>query len=100
MLIYDHMRFDLLVASNKYVFQAESWQFPRERLAEAGRNSGVAQASPLYFGGAKWQDPGGGLRLDIAAFGFDPQARPVTVADIQHQTRVLDRAYPVLVDGQ
>ena len=28
MLIYDHMRFDLLIASNKYIFQAESWQFP------------------------------------------------------------------------
>jgi putative ABC transport system permease protein len=100
MLIYDHMRFDLLVASNKYIFQAESWQFPRERLVEAGRNSGVAQASPLYFGGAKWQDPRGGLRLDIAVFGFDPQARPFTVADIENQTGVLDRPDNVLVDSQ
>src|SRR5258708_34635309 len=80
MLIYDHMRFDLLVASNKYIFQAESWQFPRERLAEAGRNSGVAQASPLYFGGAKWQDPGGGLRLGNSLFGFYPHAPAVSAA--------------------
>ena len=49
MLIYDHMRFDLLVTSNKYIFQAESWQFPRERLAEAGRNSGVAEEFSLKF---------------------------------------------------
>jgi len=100
MLIYDHMRFDLLVTSNKYIFQAESWHFPRERLAEAGRNSGVAQASPLYFGGAKWQDSQGWLRLDIAVFGFDPQARPFAVAGIENQTAVLDRPDTVLVDGQ
>jgi len=99
MLIYDHMRFDLLIASNKYIFQAESWQFPRERLAEAGRNPGVAQASPLYFGGAKWQDPGGGLRLDIAMFAFDPRSHPFAVPDIDNQAAVLDRPDTVLVDS-
>src|SRR5258708_13934227 len=76
MLIYDHMRFDLLVASNKYIFQAESWQFPRERLAEAGRNSGGAQASPLYFGGAKWQDPGRRVRPETPPLAVAPPARP------------------------
>jgi putative ABC transport system permease protein len=100
MLIYNHMRFDLLLASDKYIFQAESWQFPRERLTEAARNSGVAQASALYFGGAKWQDPAGGLRLDIAVFGFDPQAKPFAVADIENQTAILDRPDTVLVDSQ
>src|SRR3979411_3082 len=75
MLIYDHMRFDLLVSSNKYIFQAESWQFPRVRLDEVAKNAGVAQVRPFYRGGAKWQDPGGGLRLDIAVIGFDPQAK-------------------------
>src|ERR1700746_1904811 len=73
MLIYDHMRFDLLVVSKKYVFQTESWQFPRARLDEARKNPDVAQASAIYVGGAKWQDVNGGLRLDIAAIGFDPQ---------------------------
>ena len=100
LLIYDHMRFDLLVCSNKYIFQAESWQFPRARLTEAGRNAGVAQVSPAYLGGAKWQDPSGGLRLDIAVFGVDPQASPFTGADIERQTGVLDRPDTVLVDSQ
>jgi putative ABC transport system permease protein len=100
MLIYNHMRFDLLIASSKYIFQAESWQFPRERLAEAGRNSGIAQASALYFGGAKWQEPASRLRLDIAVFGFDPQSRPFAVAGIENQSAVLDRPDTVLVDSQ
>ena len=60
----------------------------------------MAQASPLYFGGAKWQDPSGGLRLDIAVFGFDPQARPFIVAEIENQTAALDRPETVLVDSQ
>ncbi len=100
MLIYDHMRFDLLVSSNKYIFQAESWQFPRARLDEVGKNAGVAQASPVYLGGAKWQDPGGGLRLDIAVIGFDPKARLFAAPEVDRQLDVLDRADTVLVDSQ
>ena len=53
MLVYNHMRFDLLVASDKYIFQAESWQFPEARLATVRANPDVAQATPLYFGNAK-----------------------------------------------
>src|SRR5438067_634537 len=62
LLIYDHMRFDLLLTSDKYIFQSESWQFPRARLTEAAKLAEVAQASPLYLGGAKWQDLAGGVR--------------------------------------
>jgi putative ABC transport system permease protein len=100
MLIYDHMRFDLLVVSQKYVFQTESWQFPRARLDQVRTNPEVAQASAVYLGGAKWQDVGGGLRLDISAIGFDPQSRPFTVPDIDRQTAALERPDSVLVDSQ
>ena len=37
MLIYDHMRFDLLLVSDKYIFQSESWQFPRASARIYGR---------------------------------------------------------------
>src|ERR1700730_6362411 len=74
MLIYDHMRFDLLVCSNRYLFQAQSGQFPRARLATAVTVPEVAQASPVYQGVAKWQDPSGGLQLDIVVLGLDPRA--------------------------
>jgi len=100
MLIYDHMRFDLLVCSNKYIFQAESWQFPRDRLDEIAKNAGVAQVKPVYLGGAKWQDPGGGLRLDIAALGSDPQAKLFAAPEIDSQIDVLERPDTVLVDSQ
>src|SRR5580693_7923312 len=44
MLVYDHMRFDLLLCSKDYAFQAEPWQFPRARLTDAAKVSGVAHA--------------------------------------------------------
>src|SRR5712692_8357568 len=99
MLIYDHMRFDLLVCSSKYVFQSESWQFPRARLAAAMTVPEVAQASPVYLGGASWQDANGGLRLDISVIGFDPRAGIFAVPDIERQSSVAERPDTVLVDS-
>lgn len=99
MLIYDHLRFDLLVTSNKYVFQSQSGQFPRARLATAKTIPEVAQASPLYLGGGKWQDPKGGLKLDIVVIGLDPRAGIFAVPDIEREAAVLQRADTVLVDS-
>jgi putative ABC transport system permease protein len=99
MLIYDHLRFDLLVCSNKYVFQSQSGQFPRARLAAAMTVPEAAQASPLYLGGGKWQDPTGGLRLDIAVIGVDPRAGIFAVPDIERQAVVLEHPDTVLVDS-
>jgi putative ABC transport system permease protein len=100
MLIYDHMRFDLLLASNKYIFQAESWQFPSPRLDVARNHPQVAQASALYLGGAKWQDPAGGVRPDVSVIAFAPSSRPLAAADVDRQIAVLDRPDTVLVDRQ
>jgi putative ABC transport system permease protein len=99
MLIYDHMRFDLLIASDKYLFQSESGSFPRARLAAARTVPAVAAASPVYLGGAKWQDPKGGLKLDAAVIGLDPRADVFTVPSIERQTAALARPDTVLVDG-
>jgi putative ABC transport system permease protein len=98
MLIYDHMRFDLLLVSTDYQFQAQPWQFPRARLTAAAEVAGVAQATPIYFAGGSWQDPSGGLRLDVFLIGCDPKARPFTVDDIDRQQDVLAEADTFLVD--
>src|SRR4051812_27064173 len=59
LLIYDHIRFDLLVTSNRYVYQTESGMFAPARLDPVRANPDVAQASAVYIGAAKWQDPQG-----------------------------------------
>jgi putative ABC transport system permease protein len=99
MLIYDHMRFDLLLASDKYVFQGQSGQFPRARLNAALAVPGVAAASPLYLGGGKWQDPKGGLRIDATVLGVDPRAGIFAVPDIERQSAALERPDTVLLDS-
>jgi putative ABC transport system permease protein len=99
MLVYDHMRFDLLLCSDRYVFQALSWQFPRAALNAAAGVAGVAQATPVYLGDAKWQEPAGGLRIDISVIGFDPRSRAFAVPDIERQTPALERVDMMLVDG-
>lgn len=100
MLIYDRMRFDLLAVSQKYVFQSESWQFPRARLDWVRANPDVTQASAVYLGGAKWQDPGGGVRIDVSVIGADPQSRPLAVPDIDRRIATLEKPDTVLVDSQ
>ena len=100
MLIYDHLRFDLLVVSDKYIFQAQSGQISRARLDQVRTNPDVAAAAAIYVGNAKWQDPAGGLRLDISVIGFDPQGRPFDVVGIDDQTAVLEKPDTVLVDSQ
>jgi putative ABC transport system permease protein len=98
MLVYDHLRFDLLLCSKNYAFQAEPWQFPRARLTDAAKVPGVSQVTPLYFAGTKWQEPAGGDRLDAFVIGFDPAAHPFAVADIERQAAALARPDTILVD--
>jgi putative ABC transport system permease protein len=98
MLVYDHMRFDLLLTSTNYQFQAQPWQFPRERLTAAASVAGVAGATPIYFAGGSWQDPAGGLRLDVFLIGCDPAARPFAVDDIERQRDMLAETDTMLVD--
>jgi putative ABC transport system permease protein len=99
MLVYDHLRFDLLLCSKDYAFQAEPGQFPRARLAEAVKVAGVTRATPLYFAAAKWQEPSGGYRLDSFVIGFDPAAHPFDVPDVERQGAILERPETILVDG-
>ena len=99
MLIYDHMRFDLLMVSDKYLFQSESGSFSRARLATARAVPEIAQVSPVYLGNAKWQDPAGGLKLDITVLGIEPGAGVFAVPGIERQSAVLERPDTVLVDA-
>ena len=100
MLVYDHMRFDLLLVSTDYQFQAQPWQFPHARLSDAAGVPGVTKATPIYFAGGSWQDPSGGEMLDVFLIGCDPNAYPFRVGDIERQQDTLAQTDTVLVDSQ
>jgi len=99
LLIYGKMRFDLLLTSRAYVYQAQSGEFPRVRLYQAQASPGVARVAPIYFGAARWLNRAGGQRSDIFVIGIRPADRVFAVPDIERQRAVLDRPDTVLVDS-
>jgi putative ABC transport system permease protein len=99
MLLYDETRFDLLLASNEYEYQAQPGAFPRARLDEARKAPQVAQAAALYFGQAKWESGADGKAIDVFVIGFDPQVPVFTPGDIYRQRAAFDRADTLLIDS-
>ena len=99
MLLYDNMRFDLLLVSNHYEYQAQPGAFPLSRLAAARGSPDVAGATPLYFGAAKWKNGSGGAWPDLFVIGFDPASNVFTPDSINAQQDVLSRPDTILVDG-
>src|SRR5438874_1960530 len=65
LLLYDNMRFDLLLASNEYEYQAQPGAFPLDRLNPVRSSPDVAKAVPVYFGFAKWKSGEGGMWPDV-----------------------------------
>jgi len=98
MLLYDNMRFDLLLVSNQYEYQAQPGAFPLSRLAAVRGSPDVAEATPLYFGVAKWKGGVGGVWPDLFVIGFDPASDVFTPDSIDRQRGVLARADTILVD--
>ncbi len=75
MLLYDNMRFDLLLVSDQYEYQAQPGAFALSRLDRVRASPDVAAATPLYFGVAKWKGGEGGVWPDLFVIGFDPASR-------------------------
>jgi putative ABC transport system permease protein len=99
LLLYDNMRFDLLLASNEYEYQAQPGAFPLSQLGPVRSSPDVEKTTPIYFGFAKWKSGEGGMWPDVFAIGFDPESHVFTPDSINRQTSVLERADTVLVDS-
>jgi len=99
MLLYDNMRFDLLLVSDQYEYQAQPGAFPVSRLAAARGSPDVAEATPLYFGAAKWKSGEGGMWPDLFVIGFDPASGVFTPDSVRARRGVLARTDTVLVDS-
>jgi putative ABC transport system permease protein len=98
MLIYNHLRFDLLLTSSAYVAQVQSYSFPRRRLYQALSLPEVESAASFYQGEAPWLNEAAGVRRDVFVMGFKLEDEIFTVDDIERQLDVLQRPDTVLVD--
>src|SRR5215467_8295850 len=65
LLLYDNIRFDLLLASNEYEYQAQPGAFPLSHLDPVRSSSDVQSVTPIYFGFAKWKSGERGLWPDV-----------------------------------
>ena len=99
MLVYNHLAFDVMLTSSHYVFQEQSYDFPRQRLDQALSIPDVASVSPLYQGEAQWLNTTDGLRRDVFVIGVRVEDDSVGVPDIRRQRSQLLRSDTVLVDS-
>jgi putative ABC transport system permease protein len=99
MLVYNQLAFDIMLTSSDYVFQEQSYDFPRQRLYQALSTPDVASVSPMYQGEAQWLNTTDRLRRDVFVMGFRLDDDSVRVPDIRRQRSLLRRNDTVLVDN-
>jgi putative ABC transport system permease protein len=99
LLLYDNMSFDLLLTSDQYEYQAQPGAFRLSQLQAVRSSPDVEEATPIYFGFAKWKSGQRGLWPDVFMIGFDPAGHIFIPDSINRQTTALDRVDTVLVDS-
>jgi putative ABC transport system permease protein len=99
MQVYNQLRFDLLMTSTSYVFQGQSYDFPRRRLYQALSLPEVISAAPFYQSEASWLNTESRLRRDVFVMAFNPDDEVFKQDDIERQREVIKRADTVLVDA-
>jgi putative ABC transport system permease protein len=99
LLLYDSTRFDLLLISDQYQYQAAPGAFSRADIDRLRTAPEVASIAPLYFANAKWQ-AGEGVWPDLFLIGL-PDTEPVFTDDATNRELVaLARPDTILVDSK
>ena len=98
LLFYDAMRFDLLLTSSAYVWQAQSSTFPRRRLFQALALPEVLSANALYQDRGRWLNTEAGLAREIFVMGFKPRDAVFDPPEIGQQLEVIKRPDTILID--
>lgn len=99
MLIYDTMRFDIVLASPDYAFQGLSGSLPRRRLYQAKALAEVEEAIPFYQQTGEWMTVSTGIARDIFVMAFDPAVQIFDIDEITTRQNALRKPDTVLVDG-
>ena len=89
LLFYDAMRFDLLLTSSAYVWQAQSPTFPRRRLFQALALPEVLSANALYQDRGRWLNTEAGLAREIFVMAFEPRDAVFDPPEIGQQLEVI-----------
>jgi putative ABC transport system permease protein len=98
LLFYDAMRFDMLLTSSAYVYQAQSSTFPRRRLFQALALPEVLSANALYHDWGRWLNTETGVARQIFVMGFKPRDTIFNLPEIGRQLEVIKRPDTILID--
>lgn len=98
MLIYDTMRFDIVLASPDYAFQGHSGTLPRRRLYQAQALPEVEQTVALYQQPGEWMTASTGTARDVFVMAFDPAVQIFGIDEITARQDALRRPDTILVD--
>ncbi len=98
LLIYDAMRFDLMLTSSGYVFEAQSSKFPRQRLYQALAVPEVERAIPFYHNNGRWLNDKDGLARDVFVMGINPDDPVFKIPEVMRQAELLRQPDTILVD--
>jgi putative ABC transport system permease protein len=98
MLIYDTMRFDVVLVSPDYAFQGLSGTLPRRRLYQAKALAEVEQAIPFYQQTGEWMTASSGVARDIFVMAFDPAVQIFDIDAITSRQDALGKPNTILVD--
>ena len=99
MLHFNTMRFDLLLTSREYVFQAQSQTFPRRRLYQALAVPEVDTASPLYQGTGSWKNTEDKTLTRVFVMGVDLEDDVFTFPDVANHRQALAKRDTVIMDS-
>ncbi len=98
MLLFERMRFDLLLTSREYAYQAQSYTFPRRRLYQALAQPGIASASPLYQGMGLWKNPDKGTLSRVFVMAVDVDDDVFDFSAVADHRAALAKRDTVIVD--
>ncbi len=99
LMIYDRMIFDIMLTSSNYVFQGQSYDFPRARLFQTLADPDVASVAPVYQGAVQWINPAEHESHDIFVIGFRLRDDVFDAPDLTRQKNVLKHYDTVVVDN-
>jgi putative ABC transport system permease protein len=98
-LIYNALKFDIVLTSRDYAFQVRPHHFPRRRLYQALMLPEVETAVPFYENFGRWLNAEGRLQREVFIMAADPDKDVFGAPSINAQTGKLKMPDTVIVDS-
>ncbi|MEQ8785918.1 MAG: ABC transporter permease DevC [Pirellulaceae bacterium] len=97
-LVYDALKFDVVLRSPEYLHISDPRSFPIERVRKAAESPAVETATPFYIESSLWKNPKNGRSRGILAIGVRPQDDVFKDAEIDDKQRRLVAPEMLLID--